>query len=315
MKNNFKDVILVHVSQDRDAEWAAALSRVLPEADIRVWPDIGDPNEIIIALLWKPPPELFSIVLELEVIFSIGAGVDQLMQCSTIPTDIPIVLMIDAQLTSGMVEYVFYHVLRIHRNMDSYMQQQHERNWTALPYKPSSEVCVGVMGMGELGSAVANHLSDLGYRVQGWSRGLKSLQGIHSFFGISQLCSFLATTNILVLLLPLTSATRGIISLDRLMELPEGAHVINPGRGSLIVENELSLALKDAHIAGAALDVFSEEPLPLSHQFWGHEKVFITPHIASLTNPATAASSIAQNIKRAQEGKVMIGLIDTKDYS
>lgn len=313
-KNYSRDVMLIHVSQDRNAEWASALAKALPGLEIRVWPEVGDPNEISLTLIWKPPTELFSMVRKIDVIFSIGAGVDHLIRCPTIPEDVPIVRMIDAQLTAGMVEYVLYHVLRIHRNMDRYIKQKREGTWGVLPYKPASEICVGVMGMGELGSAVSTSLSALGYRVQGWSRTLKLLPDVQSFVGMNELSSFLEGTNILVLLLPLTNATKGIIDLDRLMELPIGSHVVNPGRGLLIVENDLLTALRVGRIAGVALDVFPEEPLPSTHQFWKHENVFVTPHIASLTNPVTAAQSIADNIKRRQEGKVMRGVVDIENY-
>jgi glyoxylate/hydroxypyruvate reductase A len=314
MNNQSKDVMLVKISPNRDPEWVSAFKEVLPDLEIRVWPFVGDPKEINLALLWDPPDELFSTVGGLDVIFSVGAGVDHLIECSEIPTDVPIVRMIDVDLTAGMVEYILYHVLRIHRNMDSYFEQNLKRQWAVLPYKPANELCVGIMGVGELGSAVASSLHTLGYQVQGWSRTPKSLPGIQSLFGISQLSSFLAETNILVILLPLTNATTGIISLDRLMELPLGSYVINAGRGLLIVEDDLLLALELGHISGAALDVFGNEPLPVTHKFWTNEKVFVTPHIASLTNPATAVASIAKNIKRHKEGATMKGLIDINDY-
>ena len=314
MNNQSNDVMLVKISPNRNPEWVSAFKEVLPDLEIRVWPCVGDPNEINLALLWDPPDELFSTVQNLDVIFSVGAGVDHLIGCATIPTNVTIVRMIDADLTAGMVEYVLYHVLRIHRNMDSYIEQNLKRQWVVLPHKPANELCVGIMGVGELGSAVATSLHTLGYHVQGWSRTPKLFPGIQSFFGMSQLPSFLAETNVLVVLLPLTSATTGIINLDRLMELPLGSYVVNPGRGLLIVEDDLLLALKLGHISGAALDVFGNEPLPVTHKFWTNEKVFVTPHIASLTNPATAAVSIAKNIKRRKEGATMKGLIDIEDY-
>nr|ADI22162.1 phosphoglycerate dehydrogenase and related dehydrogenases [uncultured gamma proteobacterium HF0200_24F15] len=314
MKSGSADVLLLKSDIDCSTQWVSAFAKAMPDLEVRVWPDVGKTNEINLALLWHPPPELFKSLNNLEVIFSAGAGIDHLIDCPTLPTDVPIVRMIDPALTAGMVEYVLFHVIRFHRRMDLYEQQQRRHLWNVLPQCQSEDICVGLMGMGILGAAVANALCFMGYEVRGWSRTEKVLHGVTSFVGPSDLSSFLESSQILVLLLPLTSSTMRIIDARRLGELPEGACVINAGRGNLIVEEDLLDALNSGHISAAALDVFEVEPMLRDHPNWENRRIFVTPHIASITYPHSAATAITRNIERYREGIEMEGLVEVTDY-
>ena len=295
--------LLLHIDSERVPAWAAALRATLAEMPLRIWPDRGDPDQIRYALLWKPPSELFDGLHNLEVIFSVGAGIDHLLSCTTLPADVPVVRMVEPVLTAGMVEYVIYNVIRFHRRMHEYDVQQRQAQWQVLPQVTAGDVTIGIMGLGILGEAVAAVLTKMNYRVTGWSRSRKSLPGVRSYVGEPELLEFLSDAQILVMLLPLDETTQHILNKGTLAQLPSGACVINAGRGGLIHENDLLNALDKGHISGAALDVFETEPLPQAHLFWRHPNVTVTPHAASLTNPVTAVQSVAENIRRHQNGK------------
>ncbi|MDP7281531.1 MAG: glyoxylate/hydroxypyruvate reductase A, partial [Candidatus Poribacteria bacterium] len=223
--------------------------------------------------------------------------------------DIPIVRLVDPALTTGMVEYVVYHVLRFHRRMDLYENQQRNHVWCSLPQSLPENTTVGIMGMGVLGSASATALHRMGLKVLGWSRTRKMLAGVESYAGLPELPQFLSRSQIVVLLLPLTEETSEIMNASCFAQLPLGSFLVNAGRGGLVVEGDLIAALDSGRIAGAALDVFSEEPLPSDHRFWSDPAVVLTPHIASITNPNSASAIVTSNICRYRAGLPMNGLV------
>ena len=302
--------LLLKIDEHRVEAWTAALADALPEMRIRIWPDIEDPNEIRYALLWKPPATLFEGLESLEVIFSVGAGFDHLLACPTLPAGIPVIRMVEPELTAGMVEYVVFNVLRYHRRMDQYQRFQEQRVWQVLDQIPAHDTTVGIMGLGVMGAASARVLACMNYRLLGWSRTGKTIPGLQSFVGTEELGQFLAQTRILVILLPLSRDTRKLIDRDVLWQLPRGAFLINAGRGELVNQPDLIEALDNGQIAGAALDVFDDEPLPAEHRFWHHPMVVLTPHIASLTNPPTAVEFVAENIERHRAGHPLRYVVD-----
>ena len=290
-------------SDSRDQEWVRAFFEVMPDLQVRVWPDIGDPSEINCALLWGPPPGLFEGLDSLEVIFSIGAGVDSLLDCPGLPVTVPIIRMVEPELTAGMVEFCLFHVLRFHRLMHRYQHQQTERHWQDLPQVPARETTVGIMGMGVLGSALVKQLHSLDYRVIGYRRQEGGDGTVEMFHGEAQFEAFMRQTTILVLLLPATAQTRHIINQDTLGLLSPGGYLINAGRGELVDEGDLLSALQSGWLQGAALDVFETEPLPQESPLWSHPNVFLTPHVASITHPASACRYIAEAIQDYRSGK------------
>ncbi len=302
--------LLLKIDEHRVAAWTAALADALPDMPIRIWPDIEDPNEIRYALLWKPSATLFEGLESLEVIFSVGAGFDHLLACPTLPAGIPVVRMVEPELTAGMAEYVVFNVLRYHRRMDQYQHFQRQAVWQVLDQIPAHDTTVGIMGLGVMGVASARVLACMNYRLLGWSRTRKTIPGLQSFVGTEELGQFLAQTRILVILLPLSRDTRKLIDRDVLRQLPRGAFLINAGRGELVNQPDLIEALDSGQIAGAALDVFDDEPLPSEHRFWRHPTVALTPHIASLTNPPTAVEFVAENIERHRAGHPLRYVVD-----
>ena len=307
--NQVKPVLLVKRDLDIPT-WVQALNQQMPALEVRIWPELGDPSEIEFALLWMPPPELFTQLSNLEVIFSVGAGIDHLLACPSLPRNIPIVRMVEPGLTSGMVEYVLYNVLRFHRGMDRYDAQQRAAHWSVLPQISAEARSIGIMGLGMIGQAVAELLVTMGFKVHGWSQTRKVLPGVNSYVGEAERNAFLQNTEILVAVLPSTLATVGLIDARLLARLPRGAFLINVGRGDLIREGDLLHALDREHLAGAALDVFSQEPLPVGHPFWRHPRVSITPHVASITQADTAVAHVVTNIGRWQAGQTLSHVVD-----
>lgn len=303
---------VVFISPDKPKPWLKALRRHLPEADVFVWGrDDLDPASIDYALVWKPEPGLLTRFTNLKGIFNLGAGVDALLQDQTLPRHVPLVRLVDPLLSSGMVEFAVHWILHFHRDMHVYARQQRAHAWTQHANATTKTRAVGILGLGELGQNVAHALLLLGFEnVAGWSRTAKDLPGVTSFAGPNQLETFLKRTEILLCLLPLSDATRGIINAGTLAHLPQGAFFINAGRGPLVVDDDLIAALTSGHISAAALDVFNTEPLPKDHPYWTMDNVFITPHIASLTTALSASEVIAQALRDLEDGKTPDNLVD-----
>lgn len=303
-------------AHDHAADWVAELKAQLPDMAVRVWPhETGDPAEIDYALVWKPPAGLLATLPNLKVIFSLGAGVDALLADDTLP-DLPLVRMVEPGLTEGMTEYICLHVLRWHRDAPLFEAQQRDGVWKQLTHQHlARERKVGILGLGALGSDAANALKALRFDVAGWSRSPKTLDGIQTFHGTDGLAPFLARTEILVCLLPLTPDTENILDARLFAQLPKGAVVINAARGRHMVEEDLLAALDDGHLAGATLDVFRTEPLPDDHPFWTHPKVTITPHVAAITQARTAVEQVVGGLKRLAAGQPLVNLVDrTRGY-
>ena len=298
---------------DDPRDWVPALTTEHPGLDVRVWPDTGDPAEIDYALAWNPKPGLLASLPNLKAIFSLGAGVDGILADPDLPKDVPLVRMVEDSLTEGMVEYVVLQVLDWHRQADAYRAQQRKALWRPRRQKLARERKVGVMGLGALGRAVAGSLATLHFDVAGWSRSAKAIDGITCFHGARHgLDHFLAHSEVLICLLPLTKSTTGILGGKTFARLPRGAYLINAARGDHLVETDLLAALGSGQLAGAALDVFADEPLPRGHPFWRDPRITITPHVASVTHARTAAKSVAANIRRFEAGEPLEHLVDLK---
>jgi glyoxylate/hydroxypyruvate reductase len=301
---------LMFLSADDPAEaWRKALLAELPELDFRIWPEVGDPAAIDLALVWQPPPGELARYPNLRAILSLGAGIDGLLAQPGLP-DVPIARMVDPSFTRTMTEYVVLATLRHHRQFDHFEREQRAARWSYAFPPQAADRRVGVMGLGVLGSAAAASLAAHGFPVAGWSREAKQLSGIESFAGRAGLPAFLARTDILVCLLPLTRDTAGILNAATFACLPRGAYLINVARGAHLVEADLITALDSDQLAGATLDVFREEPLPAHHPLWRHPNVLITPHVASYASPLTAAEGVAANIRRAGAGQPLLHQVD-----
>lgn len=294
---------------ERGAAWARHFAAHAPEVPFRIWPDIGDPAAVRYLAAWTMPPDVASAFPNLEVIFCVGAGVDQL-DLAQVPAAIPVVRMIEPGLVEGMVEYATLAVLALHRHWPAYIAQQREGRWQTLPIRTAPTRRVGVMGLGILGQAVLEKLRGFGFRCAGWSRTPRDLEGIDCHAGPGSLPAFLARTDILVCLLPLTEATRGILDARLFDALPKGAALVNVARGPHLVIEDLLRALDDGRLSAAILDVTDPEPLPADHPLWTHPRVIVTPHVASQSQPETSAAAVLENVQRHRRGEPLVGIVD-----
>lgn len=282
--------------------WRQALDSLLPDLRVRTPEEIGPDDDVRYALVWKPPTGFFARHPALRLVTILGAGADALVGRDDLP-DVPVTRLSDPEMARMMAHYVLFAVLRYARDIPAFEAAQRAGRWHYVHPREAREIRVGVLGLGELGGAAALELARLGFTVSGWSRGPKNLPGITCHAGLDALRPFLAQTEILVVMLPLTSETRRLLGAGELAALPRGAKLVNVSRGAVIDEAALVAALGSGHLGGATLDVFETEPLPEGHALWGMENVLVTPHLASVAIPASAARQVADNIRRVRAGQ------------
>ncbi len=292
------------------APWSAAFSELAPEIAFEIYRPGQALSGYPYCLTWKAPKGLWPQMTDLKVVFSLAAGVDRLLNDATFPRGLPLVRMVQPELTRGMVEYVLWQCLYHHRRVWELEAAQSCGEWRPHVYPAPWDRTIGILGLGELGSAAAAKLVEFGFKVRGWSRSPKSLPKVESFAGCDQLPAFLSGAEILVCLLPLTPETRGILNAELFAHLPMGASLINAARGGHLVEADLLPAMQSGRIVAATLDVFETEPLPEDHPFWTTERLYITPHNASDTDPKSGAWRIAKQIARFESGEALEDVVD-----
>ena len=287
-------------------DWIERFRRLAPEREIVDARRPFDAAAVTHAAVWKPEAGLLARLPGLRAIFNLGAGVDALLADPALP-DVPVARIIDPDLTARMTEWVVMNVLMHHRQVLARAEDQRRRIWGSRPQPAARDVTVGIMGLGVLGGDAAQVLRRLGFGVAGWSRTPRSIDGITCFSGPVGLDSFLARTDILVVLLPATPETRGILRRDLFIRLRRDAHMggpvlINGGRGGLQVEADILAALDDGTLAAASLDVFETEPLAETSPLWTHPRVVVTPHCAADSDPETLARVIVDAVRREEAG-------------
>lgn len=307
--------VLVAISGWEVDDWVARLSKLLPERKVVALGEPFDRRDVHYVVTWKHPPGALAGLPNLAAIFSLGAGVDHIMSDPRLP-DVPVARVVDPDLTNRMSEYVVLHALAHLRQLPRYLAQQAARVWEDDRFQPAAgDVRVGVMGLGVLGEDAARKLGLMGFRVAGWSRRRKEIAGLETYAGAEGLFAFLARTDILVCLLPLTPDTRGIVDRTLLAALPKdgplgGPVLINAGRGGLQVEADILSALEDGTLKAASLDVFETEPLPADSPLWTHPRVLVTPHNAAMSHPDAIGRLIAEQIRRYEEGGELANVVD-----
>ena len=270
--------VLFRTDNDNPDQWRDALTRRIPDLDFRVWPDVGNPEEIGFALVWKAPAGAFQGMTNLKAICSLGQGVDHIFAEPNLPEGAQILRIVDPWMAQAMAEWVLLQVLRFHRQGMEYEQFEREKRWAKLPAPETSTRRVGILGLGALGAEAAKVITALGFDVAGWSRTRKEIDGVTSFAGEAEFDAFLARTDILCCLLPLTPETTDIINAESLAKLPKGAFVVNSGRG-------------------------------VEHPFWDHPKVQVWPHVSAQTNAESGADQVAENIRRVFAGEEPINTV------
>lgn len=296
--------------------WVNAMRKTAPRLDVRKWPDsMGDLAGIHYAAAWLPPPDFLKSLPNLKAIFSFGAGVDAILKDPTLPDGVPIVRVNEPDLTGRMTEYVVLHVLLHHRQQRRIDANQKLKVWDSFPTHAAGDVAVGIMGLGVMGQDSAEKLRDLGFKVAGWSRSRKHVEGVHCYAGAAEFDSFLRRTDILVSLLPATPETDGIINRQTIRKLsrrgPFGAPiVINAGRGRQQVAEDILAALDTGELHAVTLDVFKEEPLPQDSPLWAHPRVTLTPHCAADSDPEVICAYVWRQIERHGRGLPFENVVD-----
>jgi glyoxylate/hydroxypyruvate reductase A len=307
---------IVVIRQDNKLDaWKKALIAKASNTAIYSYLEDHPKEEITMACVWKQPPEALNLYPNLKCIASFGAGVDFIFKDHSVPKHIPITRVIDPVLASDMSEFVLALILGFFKNLTTYRTDQLQKIWSPQEYKRISDVTVGIMGMGALGEKLAEDLIKIGFRVVGWAKSKKIIPGVDVYAGNSQKNTFLSLSNLLVCLLPLTKETTGILNRKLFRELPKQSYVINVARGGHLVDEDLLEYVNNGHLAGAGLDVFHEEPLPVEHPFWNHPKIQITPHVASVSDINSVIPQLLENYRRLEEGLPLMNEVSReKEY-
>lgn len=298
--------------------WRERFQKVLPGWQIVLPGEIFDRRAVRYAAAWKQPEGTFADLPLLEAIFSLGAGVDHLFKDRRLPEGVPVVRVVDPDLTTRMSEYVVMHCLMALRRVRIYDSFQRERQWIDLRDQPqASDIRVGLLGLGVLGQDAAAKLKTMGFQVAGWSRRPKAVDGLTTYHGTEGLDALLARSDILVAMVPLTEDTAGILNAELLAKLPGaeaigGPVLINVGRGGLQNEADILAALDSDRLGAAVLDVFQTEPLPKDSPFWLHPKVTVTPHNSAISSPPAIAAYVAAQIEAHMQGAPLVNVVDPK---
>jgi glyoxylate/hydroxypyruvate reductase A len=287
--------------------WVAGLREALPGDHVTEWVPGAPPADY--AVVWSPPQQFLDEQPRLKALFNIGAGVDALLKLR-LPPQARVIRLDDAGMSVQMAEYVSHAVIRHFREFDGYEADIRGGKWSYRKPNLRADFPVGVMGLGVLGERVARTLLQFDFPVNGWSRSLKTIDGVQCFSGDAGMADFLAATRVLVCLLPLTPETANIMNRDTLAKLQPGAYVINVARGAHLVDEDLIALIASGHIAGATLDVFRTEPLPAEHPFWKHPNISITPHTSARTLREESIAQIAGKIAALQRGDVVTGIVN-----
>jgi glyoxylate/hydroxypyruvate reductase A len=293
-------------------EWCDHLAELRPGLTARPYDEPGiRPEDATYALAWAPEPGWLASLPNLRAIFSLGAGVDHITADPTWPRHVPLVRMGGEETGQRMGEYIAWACLSLLRNARDFAIAQSERRWNYVVGDDTArDLCVGIMGLGTLGSTAVPMLRGLGYRVAGWSRSRKVVEGVETHAGAEELDAFLTRSNVLVCLLPSTPETAGIVNAGLIAKLPHGAALVNAARGSHVVVPDLVAALDSGRLSGAVLDVFDTEPLPAESPLWSHPKITITPHVASIARRRERARFVAEAIADFEAGRPLPNLYD-----
>ena len=245
-----------------------------------------------------------------KAVFTFSAGVGHLLSLPNFPAALPLVRLEDAGMAAQMIRYTLAVALRVVTRFDVYARQQRDRRWTQHPPRAPASLAAGVLGVGAIGGGIARAFAAQGFCVRGHSRSGRAITGVATYAGDDELDAFFSGLDIVVAVVPLTDATRGILNRHHLALLADGAHLVNIGRGGLLVDDDLLALLDEGTLGGATLDVFQQEPLPADHPFWTHPGVVVTPHVSGLTMPDEAVAQIAAKIARLERGLPVTGVVD-----
>jgi len=290
--------------------WVDALKKLDSSIPISIGSNIDTETEMV--LCWKAPRGSFNHYPNLKCICSMGAGVDHIFNDPDIPSNVAVVRLLDSNLNQSMFDYVNHCVDSYILRKTHFIAAQHRSLWQPVAPRNKKDVSIGILGLGAIGGFLAKQFSEQGYPVLGWSRSIKNLAYVDSYTGSSGLNEMVQKSQILICILPLTTATSGLLNLDLLQRLPKGSCLINVARGEHLNESDLITAMNTGNISEAYLDVFVHEPLPEQHPFWKHPKIQLTPHVASMTKPESVAPQIVKLYQNLISGKPLQNVVSSE---
>lgn len=290
-------------------DWFKNLKELLPDTKIEVYPEIENYDDVEFLVTWRPYVDYVNDFPNLKVVQSVGAGIDHLLH-TVIPNEIQIARIVDPTLKQDMFEHILTCIMAEMKNILPYYKEQQLNEWKPRNYLSIKETAVCILGLGEIGKLVAEKLVALGFKVKGWSNSAKEINGVEAYFGENGLAEAVKESNFVVNILPLTQATTGILNTDLFNLFTIPTTLINVGRGGHLKDEDLLQAIKKGQIKTAYLDVFYQEPLNKDHPFWCNEAIYITPHIASITNPETAILQVVDNYKRLKNKETLLNKVD-----
>jgi len=300
--------LLITTPDRESAELACHIRDRAPEIDLRIWPDLGDPEDIEFVLAWKPPDDLFHRLPHLKAVSSLGAGVDALVANSEIPVGVEIGRLAGPRLAANMAAYLVAVVVARWKRLPQFIEDQQYSRWRQ--WAPESPPTVGLLGMGNMARRAAAAFTEVGFPLHGYSNSGRGPNGVTMHSAAGGLSEIAGACDFLINLLPLTDKTRDILDRSLFETMPEDSTLINVGRGEHLVEEDLIEALRDDRPACAVLDVFRQEPLPEGHPFWKHPRIFVTPHCASITLTVEAAELVVESYRRVVRGEPPLGVVD-----
>jgi glyoxylate/hydroxypyruvate reductase len=304
---------IVIIFNNKDPKpWAQSLKEKLPKITISVYPEVENPADVTFAICWKADKNVLLNFPNLAVIQSVGASIDHILRSQTVRENQIITRIVDENLSNDMWEFLLAAVMSNLKKLDVYAQKKEDKKWEPTQYTTIKNTTISILGLGQIGSLVAQKFAALGFQVQGWSTSQKNIEDVTCHAGQNELEPFLKNTDFLINILPLTAETEGFLDKNVLKKIKKGGFLINVGRGEHLVEQDLMDLLDENYLSGALLDVFRVEPLPQDHAFWTHPKIQITPHIASLTNVESATTQIAENYKNHTSGKALKHIVSVE---
>ncbi len=301
------------IFNNKDANpWKEKLEELLPETTIEVYPNISNWEAVTFLICWKPEKNILSKFPNVKIIQSVGASIDHITNTQILDESIKITRIIDHNLNHDMWEFLLAIVSSELKNLSFYHQQEGVRTWNPEVYRNFNKTVISIMGLGQIGSYVAEKFASLGFIVKGWSNSEKNISNVDTYVGEQGLMPFLKNTDFLINILPFTESTENILNKSVFEQLNKNAFLINVGRGEHLQEEDLTKSIENGQLSGAYLDVFRVEPLPQNHPFWNNPKIKITPHIASITNLSSAAEQVVSNYKTHLAGEKIQNTVSVK---
>ena len=306
--------LVISLPEDEAAPWMDLFRAALPEASLSRHEPGTPPDaraqraDYVIAAY--PSATLFAEQPAPKAIFTVSAGVGHVLKLPNLPRDAPLIRVEDAGMAAQMIRYVVTAAMRYTQRLDTYRRQQHAAEWKQHSPRGPSQIVAGVLGLGVIGSAIARALATLHFDVRGYSRSMKAVEGVRCHAGEAGFPQFLDGLDFLCAVLPSTPQTAGLLDRDALTRLADGAHVVNVGRGDLIVDDDLLALVDSGKLSGATLDVFRKEPLPAEHPYWQRPQITVTPHVSGLTVPDETVTQIAGKIRALERGESVTGVVD-----